>query len=96
MSRSTVLVCAGLELFRSFFPPPQQRRLTRPFHWQRDDSHQLTSGLISKLKKTQAIITTWDSPRFGEDLPQVAPQLRVIAHCGEKLGHDWTDPYLIR
>jgi len=32
--------------------------------------------------KTQAVITTWDSPKFGEDLLQWAPQLRMIAHCG--------------
>jgi phosphoglycerate dehydrogenase-like enzyme len=30
----------------------------------------------------QAIITTWDSPRFAEDLLRLAPQLRIISHCG--------------
>jgi len=28
------------------------------------------------------LITTWDSPRFSEDLLRLAPQLRIIAHCG--------------
>jgi len=28
------------------------------------------------------MVTTWDSPRFGPDLPDLAPHLRVIAHCG--------------
>ncbi len=82
MPRPTVIVCAGSQLFRSFFSPPQQARLTRLFQWQRDDSHALTLRLISKLKKAEAIITTWDSPRFGDDLPEVAPKVRVIAHCG--------------
>ena len=82
MSRPTVIVCAGHELFRSFFSPSQQRRLTRLFRWQRDDSQQLSTRLIRKLKKAEAIITTWDSPRFGDDLPQLAPRLRLIAHCG--------------
>ena len=27
-------------------------------------------------------MTTWDSPHFGDDLPVLAPQLRMIAHCG--------------
>src|SRR5882724_12281532 len=82
MSRLSVIICAGPELFRSFFSPAQQRRLTRLFHWQRDGSRTLTPGLKRKLMKTQAVITTWDSPKFGEDLLQWAPQLRMIAHCG--------------
>lgn len=82
MPRPTVIVCAGPELFRSFFPPSQQRRLTHLFQWQRDGSQQLTTGLINKLKKADAVITTWDSPRFGEGLRQLAPKLRVVAHCG--------------
>ena len=28
------------------------------------------------------MITTWDSPRFGDELLTIAPKLRVIAHCG--------------
>src|ERR1043165_9090169 len=82
MSRPTVVVCAGPELFRSFFPLLQERRLTQLFRWQRYDSQQLTPRLRSKLKTAEAMITTWDSPRFGEDLRQLAPQLQVIAHCG--------------
>jgi phosphoglycerate dehydrogenase-like enzyme len=27
-------------------------------------------------------VTTWDSPHFGEHLLQIAPKLRMIAHCG--------------
>ncbi len=28
------------------------------------------------------MITTWDSPSFTEDLVQIAPRLRIVAHCG--------------
>lgn len=28
------------------------------------------------------MITTWDSPRFEDELLTIAPKLRVIAHCG--------------
>jgi phosphoglycerate dehydrogenase-like enzyme len=34
------------------------------------------------LSTAEALITTWDSPPFGDDLLRLAPQLRVIAHCG--------------
>jgi phosphoglycerate dehydrogenase-like enzyme len=82
MPRPVVTVCAGPELFRSFFSSPQRQRLARHFRWQRDGSRTLTPALRSKLRSTDAVITTWDSPHFDEALPQLAPQLRVIAHCG--------------
>jgi phosphoglycerate dehydrogenase-like enzyme len=34
------------------------------------------------LTSANALITTWDSPRFSLDLLRLAPDLRVIAHCG--------------
>jgi phosphoglycerate dehydrogenase-like enzyme len=34
------------------------------------------------LAKCDALITTWDSPRFGDDLLDLAPRVRAIAHCG--------------
>jgi len=92
MSRPHAVICAGPELFRSFFPPSQQQRLTRFFQWQRDDSQQLSFKLRSKLKRAEAIITTWDSPRFGEDLRQFAPYLRVIAHCGGEVKSRFARP----
>jgi phosphoglycerate dehydrogenase-like enzyme len=35
-----------------------------------------------KLATVDALVTTWDSPHFGEDLLQIAPKLSMIAHCG--------------
>ena len=35
-----------------------------------------------RLSTAEALVTTWDSPHFGDDLPLLAPQLRMIAHCG--------------
>jgi phosphoglycerate dehydrogenase-like enzyme len=82
MPRPSVVVCAGKELFESFFPAVQQRRLGRLFQWQRDASRKLTPALVEQLATAQALITTWDSPRFSEDLLKFAPQLRIISHCG--------------
>ncbi|HEY6765773.1 MAG TPA: NAD(P)-dependent oxidoreductase [Candidatus Sulfotelmatobacter sp.] len=34
------------------------------------------------MSATQALVTTWDSPHFGDDLPLLATRLRMIGHCG--------------
>jgi len=82
MSRPQLVVCAGEELFASFFSPPQLGRLSRLFRWNRDGTRTVTSALRRMLKTAEALVTTWDSPHFAEDLPRLAPKLRVIAHCG--------------
>jgi len=82
MPRRQLTVCAGEDLFASFFPSEQQRRLSRLFHWSRDGARTVTHGLRRKLATADALITTWDSPNFSDDLPQLAPNLRIIAHCG--------------
>ena len=82
MSRPQLTVCAGEDLFASFFPPEQERRLSRLFRWTRDGSRTLTPGLRRKLTTADALVTTWDSPHFSSDLPKLAPKLRIISHCG--------------
>lgn len=80
MPRPRLMVCAGPDLFGSFFTTAQKRRLSRNFVWRRDGAAAV-SGL-NKLANVQALITTWDSPGFSEDLLGLAPNLRIIAHCG--------------
>jgi len=82
MLRPNLIVCAGRDLFASFFPPALRRRLSRLSQWKRDESRELTLVFKRKLAHAEALITTWDSPQFAEDLPQLAPRLRLIAHCG--------------
>ncbi len=82
MLRPSVIVCAGQELFDSFFTAAQQKRLTRSFRCQRNASREITPRLKRALTDADAIITTWDSPKFGGDLRQWAPRLRIISHCG--------------
>src|ERR1700746_1135660 len=82
MPRPNLIVCAGPNLFASFFPPAHQRRLTRLCHWQRDGTRTVTAAFKRKLAHADALITTWDSPRFSDELAQFAPSLRLIAHCG--------------
>jgi phosphoglycerate dehydrogenase-like enzyme len=92
MPRSKLIVCAGQELFSSFFSPAQQKRLTEAFVWERDASRQITPALIRKLQSAQALITTWDSPKFSADLVAAAPNLRIIAHCGGEVKSRFAHP----
>ncbi len=80
--RPRLLVSAGRELFGSFFSPAQQNRLGRVFEWERDSSRNLSVACKRKLEHADALVTTWDSPHFTEDLPSIAPKLHIIAHCG--------------
>jgi phosphoglycerate dehydrogenase-like enzyme len=82
MPRPNLIVCAGSELFASFFPLPQQRRLSRLFRWHRDGARQITPALRQQLAGAEALVTTWDSPHFSDDLLRFAPRLRIISHCG--------------
>jgi len=93
MPRPQLIVCAGEELFASFFSPLQQRRLSRLFRWNRDGAATVTSALRRKLNTADAVITTWDSPHFSEDLPGLAPKLRIIAHCGGEVRSRFALPF---
>ena len=77
-----VLVSAGRLLFESFFSSDHLQRLARICNWQRDSARTTTAGFRRKLISADALITTWDSPRFGDDLTDSAPKLRFIGHCG--------------
>jgi phosphoglycerate dehydrogenase-like enzyme len=92
MPRPNLVVCAGRDLFTSFFLSAQERRLTRLFGWQRDGARKITPALKRRLTTAQALITTWDSPQFSEDLPQLAPRLRIIAHCGGEVKSRFARP----
>jgi phosphoglycerate dehydrogenase-like enzyme len=73
---------AGKELFVSFFSRQKQQRSSRLFRWERQGTSNFTADFRRRLSTTEALVTTWDSPHFGDDLPLLAPQLRMIAHCG--------------
>jgi len=82
MARPCLLISAGEELFESFFSPKETRRLNRAFTWERIGSGTISPDFRRELRTADALITTWDSPRFDAGLPQLAPRLRIIAHCG--------------
>jgi phosphoglycerate dehydrogenase-like enzyme len=80
MSRPRLIICAGPALLGSFFSAAQRKRLSSLFEWQRDGAQKF-SGL-KNLASAKGLITTWDSPGFSEELLQLAPDLKIIAHCG--------------
>lgn len=82
MARPGLLVSAPRHLFESFFSPRERKRLDRAFTWERIEADTISREFRRQLQTADALITTWDSPRFDENLPQLAPRLRIIAHCG--------------
>lgn len=81
MAKPELLISAPEILFASFFTPAHRRRLSRRFSWQRTGAKSMVA-LQRQLGGAKALITTWDSPRFGDELLAIAPNLRLIAHCG--------------
>jgi len=82
MRRPALLISAGEALFASFFSRQQQERLNRSFRWERFETRRLTADFKKQIGLADALITTWDSPHFDDSLLEMAPRLRVIAHCG--------------
>ena len=80
--RPRVLVLAPDALFRSFFDEARQRRLSRSFRWSRSGARTLARVPPGDLAEADALITTWDSPRFAKDALRRAPRARIIGHCG--------------
>jgi phosphoglycerate dehydrogenase-like enzyme len=94
--RPRVVVLAPAPLFRSFFDAAAQRRLTRSFRWSRIGGRALRGPLRAALRDADALITTWDSPRFGDDLLRLAPRLRAIGHCGGEVKGRFPEPLFSR
>src|SRR5580765_5740997 len=88
--------------------PPPPDRLCRPrFVWlvlhssaketafaslrmERDGAQALS--VLKNLARAQGLITTWDSPQFSEELVRLAPDLRIIAHCGGEVKRRFARP----
>jgi phosphoglycerate dehydrogenase-like enzyme len=96
MPRPCVAVFAPPALFRSFFDEARQRRLARRFDWTRLADRTLTPAARRAIREVEALVTTWDSPRFGADLPALAPRLRIVAHCGGEVKGRFARPLFSR
>jgi phosphoglycerate dehydrogenase-like enzyme len=96
MRRPRVLVLSGPTLFRSFFDRPRERRLGRRFAWTRVAGERVTPRLRRLLADADALVTTWDSPKFGQELLSLAPRLRFVAHCGGEVKARFARPLFER
>jgi phosphoglycerate dehydrogenase-like enzyme len=95
-ARPRALVLAPRALFASFFDAPRERRLRRSFSVSRLEGRTLTPRVLAALAGAQALVTTWDSPTFGDDLPALAPRLRIVAHCGGEVKRRFARPLFER
>jgi phosphoglycerate dehydrogenase-like enzyme len=91
-----LLVLAPEPLFSSFFDAAGRRRLSRSFRWSRHGGGASSARLRRALAEAEALVTTWDSPRFDEDLVRRAPLLRVIGHCGGEVKGRFAAPLFAR
>jgi len=82
MARPRLLISAPEELFASFFSVRERERLDRRFAWERLGDREISAKFCRHLSTAEAMITTWDSPRFDDRLRMLAPRLRIVAHCG--------------
>jgi phosphoglycerate dehydrogenase-like enzyme len=94
--RPRVLVLAGPRLFRSFFDAPRARRLTAGCRWTLVPGQRVSPRLRRLLPEAEALVTTWDSPRFGEELVRLAPRLQLVAHCGGEVKGRFARPLFSR
>jgi phosphoglycerate dehydrogenase-like enzyme len=92
MSRPLLIVCAGQQLFESFFGPAQKRRLGQFGRYSLVPFKKLSRAFQRDLASADALITTWDSPRFDTNLLELAPKLRMIAHCGGEVKSRFARP----
>jgi phosphoglycerate dehydrogenase-like enzyme len=82
VKKPRLVALAPETLFASFFDHERRLRLGGRFAWTRLPGRSLTPASRDALRSADALLTTWDSPRFGEELLRLAPRLRMIAHCG--------------
>jgi phosphoglycerate dehydrogenase-like enzyme len=96
MPKPRLLVLAPDALFGSFFDLPRQRRMSRSFAWTRVAGRRANQAVRAALRDAEALVTTWDSPRFGEELLTLAPRLRLVAHCGGEVKGRFARPLFSR
>ena len=82
MTKPTIAVLSGEELFDSFFDEARRKRLSRLARWTLQTHPRINSTAMDNLAGSDGFITTWDSPVLSLKTMKQLPSVRVIAHCG--------------
>lgn len=82
MTKPTIAVLSGEELFDSFFDEVRKRRLSSLARWTLQSHQKLDLAALASLAGSDALITTWDSPFLSLETMKQLPSVRAIAHCG--------------
>jgi phosphoglycerate dehydrogenase-like enzyme len=82
MTKPTIAVLSGEELFDSFFDEAHKRRLNSLARWTLQTHDKLGPAAVARLQGSDGFITTWDSPFLSLKTMKQLPSVRVIAHCG--------------
>ena len=90
------VVLGPAPLFASFFDAPRRRRLSDLCRWTRVEGRRVTPAMRAALREAEALVTTWEAPRFGEELVALAPRLRLVAHCGGEVKGRFARPLFER
>src|SRR6266568_9556581 len=80
MTKPTITVLSGEELFASFFDGPRRARLSTFSRWSLVPNQ--GPEVVSRIAGSDALITTWDSPYLSADTMSEVQSVRIIAHCG--------------
>jgi phosphoglycerate dehydrogenase-like enzyme len=81
MTKPTIAVLAGEELFASFFDERRRARLSKFSRWTLIPTQE-AAGVVARIARADALITTWDSPYLSTATMKQMPSVRIIAHCG--------------
>jgi len=92
MTKPTIAILAGEELFASFFDERRKRRLRSFSRWTLVPVQKLEGAIPSALRIADALITTWDSPFLSVETMQQMPSVKVIVHCGGEVKKRFDKP----
>src|SRR5689334_25427552 len=80
--RPRVLVLASDALFEHFFPEDVRARLTEIADWEQYRESEDSQRLRDLMARSDALLTTWDSPLIRREMLGDVLRVRLIAHCG--------------
>jgi phosphoglycerate dehydrogenase-like enzyme len=82
MPKPIIAVLSGEKLFASFFDDRRRKRLSTISKWTLFPTLTVDAATMAPIGRSDALITTWDSPYLSVETMKQLPSVRVITHCG--------------